>query len=72
MAARVFEKQDFPPRFLELKKAIVDSGPESLTRLTEAWTEVLQELSKATEKIKEQGSDVSLACLALSRAFSAP
>lgn len=71
MAAKVFERQDFPPRFMDLKKEIVDSGPETRARLTEAWTEVLQELSKETANLKAQGSDVRAAtCLICVRSFS--
>jgi hypothetical protein len=61
MAARVFEKQDFPTRFLELKKQLVDSNPEAQAHLTAAWTDLLAELSTTTKKFKEQGSDVSVA-----------
>ncbi|KAF8495327.1 DUF1479-domain-containing protein [Gautieria morchelliformis] len=56
--ARVFEKQDFPPRFVELKKQLIDSNPEAQAHLTAAWTDLLTELSTATKKFKEQGSDL--------------
>ena len=63
MAAKVFAKQDFPPRFAELKKQIVDSNPEAQARLTAAWVDLLKELSTTTGKIKKQGSDVSVVIL---------
>ena len=62
MAARVFAKQEFPPRFAELKKQLVDSNPEVQARFTVAWVDLLKELSTTTKKFKEQGSDVRLAC----------
>lgn len=59
MAARVFAKQDFPSRFTELKKQLVDSNAEAQARLTAAWEDLLQELSAVTKTFKEKGSDVS-------------
>lgn len=61
MAARVFAKQDFPPRFAELKKQIVDSNPEAQALFTAAWVDLLKELSVTTRKLKEEGSGVCLA-----------
>ncbi|KAF8574565.1 DUF1479-domain-containing protein [Ramaria rubella] len=56
--AKVFEKQDFPPRFIELKKQLIASDPESRTRFKDAWDDLLGELAAMRKTIKEKGTDL--------------
>ena len=47
-----------PPRFADIKRDIAGAYPDFEQRVTRAWTEVLDELSKATEEIAAQGPEV--------------
>lgn len=48
----------YPPWFSELKREIASSYPDFETRITRAWKEVIEELTKAATKIHQAGSDV--------------
>jgi hypothetical protein len=48
----------FPERFVDLKRQLVDSGPEGKAKFVEAWHELLEELAVIRKSFKEKGSDV--------------
>ena len=52
-------KQEFPTRFVRLKQQLVASDPDTQTRFTAAWLDLLKELAVATRLFQDQGSDVS-------------
>lgn len=48
----------YPPWFSELKREIASSYPDFEARITQAWKEVIEDLSEATSKIHQAGPDV--------------
>ncbi|KAL0945418.1 hypothetical protein HGRIS_000910 [Hohenbuehelia grisea] len=46
-----------PPRFADLKREIAESYPDFEERVTKAWGEILDELSKVTRDMTETGSE---------------
>ena len=48
-----------PARFADLKATIANTYPSFEENATRSWAEILQELEKVTEVIKNQGVDVS-------------
>jgi hypothetical protein len=48
-----------PPRFAELKATIASAYPDFEGNATRSWAEILRELEKVTEVVKNQGIDVS-------------
>ena len=47
-----------PPRFVDIKKDIVNSYPDFQKRVTASWNDLLGELDKVTQEIASQGSQV--------------
>ena len=47
-----------PPRFVDLKRLIASSYPDFEARATTAWREIITELDKVTNVIKEEGLNV--------------
>jgi len=52
------QKPVFPERFIDLKRQLVDIGPEGKERLVKAWNDLLQELAATRRKLKEKDSEV--------------
>jgi len=48
-----------PPRFAELKATIASAYPDFEGNATRSWGEILRELEKVAEVVKNQGIDVS-------------
>jgi hypothetical protein len=48
-----------PARFADLKATIANAYPDFEENATRSWAEILRELEKVTEVIKNQGADVS-------------
>jgi len=48
-----------PPKFAELKVAIASAYPNFEENATRSWAEILRELERVTEVVKNQGTDVS-------------
>ncbi|KAF8645864.1 hypothetical protein AX16_007522 [Volvariella volvacea WC 439] len=48
---------DLPPRFAELKKEIAGLYPDFEVNVTRAWKEIIEELEKVTNVVKNVGSD---------------
>ena len=47
-----------PQRFVDLKRTIASSYPDFETRATAAWHEIIAELNKVNEVIKEERLNV--------------
>lgn len=50
---------DSDSHLLKIKQEVASSDPDFQVRVTQAWAEIIEELSKATEAIAKQGTDVS-------------
>ncbi|KAF8521199.1 DUF1479-domain-containing protein [Hysterangium stoloniferum] len=49
--------KEFPERFIDLKRQIVDSGPKGQGDFIAAWNELLRELAIARKNFKDKGSE---------------
>ena len=48
-----------PHRFVDLKRSIASSYPDFEARATAAWGEIITELNKVNEVIKDEGLNVN-------------